>query len=180
MATVKSGRRAPAMMVHCPNTVVDPNEGPEPISTDQAVTAPDSQTTVHAKEPTSNADRLAQHLNELFSELTEKKAHINALQAQLEDAKVSERCLEADAKTHQLAWESEADKAAALSARFNDMQSQKDAMQARLSHVLCMVHDVKKAFIQQMILRQSFDDAGWKELYHGLAVAFEPLLMHTN
>ena len=89
------------------------------------------------------------------------------------------RALHAEAKIHREAWEAEADKSAALSARYDALQAEDIAAQARLAHLVGMLRRAEAAFYDRLTTCTFGPDA-WRELYQHLLVSIQPLFMHRE
>ena len=89
------------------------------------------------------------------------------------------RALHAEAKIHREAWEAEADKSAALSARYDALQAEGIAAQARLAHLVGMLRRAEAAFYDRLTTCTFGPDA-WRELYQHLLVSIQPLFMHRE
>jgi hypothetical protein len=103
----------------------------------------------------------------------ELHAHVAKLKEEL-------RSVRAELKIHQDAWVSEADKYAALSAKFDREAHDREAVSAKHGHVCKLIRNAESAFYEQCTTQTSFDADGWREMYQKLLRTVMPLFVHRD
>ncbi len=131
------------------------------------------------------------HKNEVEAQVPESDAIVtDPLQNQVpmhtvvpEDAAVTHeelRRVRAELKIHKDAWTSEAEKYAALSAKFDREAHDKAAVSANLIHIRKLIRNAELAFYEHSISQASFDADGWREMYQKLLAAVMPVFVNRD
>lgn len=97
----------------------------------------------------------------------------------LQESRQACNSLNLKAKIHREPWEADADKSAALSARYDALQAEHVAAQARLAHLIVMVRRAEACFYEHLT-SNAFGADGWRELYQQLVGAVRPLFVHRD
>lgn len=87
---------------------------------------------------------------------------------------------QAELKIHKDAWESEAEKYTALSAKADRERNEHEAVVAQLKHVIKLIRTAEAAHYEQLTTQVQFDAEGWQRLYQTLVKALMPVFTYRD
>ena len=97
---------------------------------------------------------------------------------QVQQLRADLRSCQAELKIHKAAWESEAEKYSALSAKSDYEKNKHDAVVAQLQHVIRLIRTAEVAHYDLLTTQEQFDAEGWQRLYQQLVKAVMPVFTY--
>jgi hypothetical protein len=102
------------------------------------------------------------------------------VQHQVQQLQAELKSCQAELKIHKAAWESEADKFSALSAKVDSERNEHDVVVAQLQHVIRLIRTAEAAHYDLLTTQGQFDAEGWQKLYQQLVKAVMPVFTYRG
>jgi chromosome segregation ATPase len=138
---------------------------------------PSTSTPVPPEDPVEQRGAQADVAN---AECDQGVHQVQKLQAELKSCQSELKSCQAELKIHKAAWESEAEKFSALSAKAECERNEHDVVVAQLQHVSKLIRTAEAAHYELLTTQGQFDAEGWQRLYQQLVKAVMPVFTYRG